>query len=208
MVHSDDHGRAFFGGGKTRKLMTDNRDIQREEFLEQFGSKKSLCPDLTNLYQNYSRALRLFVLTMVKSEQIAEEIAQESYLRILKVRNKEKIENPKAYLFRTASNLSKDFLRRRALRVIDGDIDAEDDRIAPDSPSPEELLIYNQTKEKLELLLMTIPLKARQVFYLRRYEGRSMTFIADELNISERMVYKHMRNALQILANGLNRKYP
>jgi|GEM_PF-881652 len=159
--------------------------------------------ELTALFNRYRKALKLFVMATVKCEQTAEEIAQESYLRFLRVQSEKVIAHPRAYLFRTATNLSTDFLRRGVTGVIDTKTEVDEDKIASQTASPEDQAILQQTKQRLEQILTRMPRKTRQVFYYRRYEGYSIKEISYRMNISERMVYKHMRQAMQRLASGL-----
>ena len=161
--------------------------------------------EIVELFDRYRKALKLFVQVTVKCENIAEEIAQESYLRFMRVQNEKVIEHPRAYLFRTAQNLSIDFLRRRALNVIDTKVEVNEDTVEGTSESPEEQAILTQTKSELERILIDMPRKSRQVFYYRRYDGYSIKEISSRMNISERMVFKYMRKAMQILAAGLKR---
>lgn len=159
--------------------------------------------DLIALYNRYHKALKLFVMTTVKCEQVAEEITQESYLKFLKKQNEKVIAHPRAYLFRTASNLSIDFIRRDIRGIFDKKRDFQEDEIESPHASPEDQAILNQTKVSLEASLLKMPRKMRQVFYYRRYEGHSIQDISNRMNMSERMVYKHLRNALRHLAVDL-----
>ncbi|WP_420430561.1 RNA polymerase sigma factor [Kordiimonas sp.] len=159
--------------------------------------------DLTALYSRYHKALKLFVMTTVKCEQVAEEITQESYLKFLKKQNEKVIAHPRAYLFRTASNLSIDFIRRDLRNVFDKKHDFQEDQVESPHASPEDQAILNQTKVSLEASLKKMPRKMRQVFYYRRYEGYSIQDISNRMNMSERMVYKYLGNALRHLAVDL-----
>lgn len=172
------------------------------------GPVEPMSPDenVVDLFDQFRRALKLFVLVTVKCENTAEDIAQESYLRFLRVQSEKVITHPRAYLFRTAKNLSTDFLRRRALNVIDRKTEVNEEIIEGSEASPEESLILAQTKSELEKVLASMPRKARQVFYYRRYDGLSIKDISSRMNISERMVFKYMRTAMQSLAVGLKRE--
>lgn len=162
--------------------------------------------EITNLFERYSKALKLFVLVMVKCENTAEEIAQESYLRFLRIQDEKVIAHPRAYLFRTAQNLSTDFIRRNAKNIIDRKVEVNEENIAGKEASPEELTILLQTKDKLDNILEKMPHKARQVFYYRRYDGFSFKEISFRMNVSERMVFKYMHIAMQHLATGFKKE--
>lgn len=161
---------------------------------------------LLELFSKYNRALRVFIKNTVKCEQTADEIAQETYVRLAAVKDKDDIDFPKAYLFRTAKNISLDFLRRKGLRVVDDSVEVDTEAVLSSAPSPEENLIHNQAKERLETALKELPLRTRQVFYYRRYEGLTVKHVAAKMGISERLVYKNMEDAMQHLALRLKDK--
>ncbi|MEX0297674.1 MAG: RNA polymerase sigma factor [Kordiimonas sp.] len=161
---------------------------------------------LLDLFSKYNHSLRMFIRNTVKCEQTADEIAQETYVRFAAAKNKEEIDFPKAYLFRTARNISLDFLRRKGLRVVDDNVEVDADAVLSSAPSPEDDLIHAQAKKRLENALKELPLRTRQVFYYRRYEGLTVKHVAAKMGISERLVYKNMEDAMQHLAIRLKEK--
>ncbi len=103
---------------------------------------------------------------------------------------------PRAFVYRVASNLAVDYLRRRQSRRHDVAPErvAEDEH--PTTPSPEA---HWQERERLALLMQAIdelPARCREVFILRRFENLHQAEIAERLGISRNMVEKHMRRAL------------
>ena len=164
-------------------------------------------PDiLQDLFSQYNRSLRLFIRNIVKCEATAEEITQETYARLASAGNVEDIEHPKAYMFRTAKNIALDFLRRKGLRVVDDNVEVDEEMVVSSSPTPEENLIHQQAKKRFEAALKELSPRTRRVFYYRRYEGRSIKDVAAVLNISERLVYKSMEDAMQHLTLRLKGK--
>lgn len=161
---------------------------------------------LLDLFSKYNHALRMFIRNTVKCDQTADEIAQETYVRMAAAKNKEEIDFPKAYLFRTAKNISLDFLRRKGLRVVDDNVEVDADAVLSSAPSPEDNLIHAQAKQRLENALKELPLRTRQVFYYRRYEGLTVKHVSAKMGISERLVYKNMEDAMQHLAHRLKEK--
>lgn len=73
-----------------------------------------------------------------------------------------------------------------------------------DDFQPEQLL---SARERLELMAKTVeglPARCREVFILRRVEGLSHAEIAKQLDISPRMVEKHLHRALVALQTVLD----
>jgi len=155
---------------------------------------------LTDLFAKYHRVLGLYVWNLVKCDQTAEEIVQETYARIASGSSKGPIDHPRAYLFRSARNIALDHLRRKRLRVVDDSVELDGDTVAGSLPTPEDNLMHSQAQERFKRAIRELPPKTRRVFYYRRYEGLTVKHVAAKMNMSERQVYKHMEDAMQHLA--------
>lgn len=161
---------------------------------------------LQELYARYNRSLHLFVRNIVKCHATAEEIAQETFVRLASNKAAGEIEYPKAYLFRSAKNIAIDHLRRKGLRVVDDNAEVDSDAVASSGPTPEDNMVHVQAKKQLEAALKELPPRTRRVFYYRRYEGRSVKDVAAVMQMSERLVYKSMEDAMQHLTLRLKGK--
>jgi RNA polymerase sigma factor (sigma-70 family) len=144
------------------------------------------------LFHDHNRALVKFLLTRLSSEE-ALDVAQEAYVRLLQLNEPGAIGFLRGYLFRIASNLSVDRVRRRAVRekvavALFEDLPAlagEDNRAI--------------TREEFEIACKAIeelPRGARDAFSLRIIEGYSVREVADEMGVDERTVRKHVSRAL------------
>ena len=66
------------------------------------------------LFQHYTAHLHPYIMSLVKSATIAEEMIQETFIRIWMNRDKlSKIEHPRAWIFRIAANECFNFLRHK-----------------------------------------------------------------------------------------------
>ncbi len=74
-------------------------------------------PEISDLFRRYGTALKMFIFTSVKCEQTAEELSQETYVRVMRQAGKAPIEHLRAYLFRTATNLCTAVCRYKFYRV-------------------------------------------------------------------------------------------
>jgi RNA polymerase sigma factor (sigma-70 family) len=162
--------------------------------------------ELAQVFSRYGAALRVFVAAIVKCEQTARELAQEACLRVLQVHRRGEVTHPRAYLFQTAANVARDHLRREALHLFEKGVELDADRMQSQSPTPEDEVSLRQTETILARVLAEMPDKTRQVFIYRRFEALSIAQIAARMNISESMVYKHMRQALQRLLDAFPRE--
>jgi RNA polymerase sigma-70 factor (ECF subfamily) len=116
-----------------------------------------------------------------------DDIVQESYLRLLRLRPEAALRSPKAFLFAIARNLALDQLRRR---TASGEVALEADPAA--QPADENAATSEAERcREIELLreaIEALPGRCREIFRLRKVEGLSQAQIAERLQISEHTV--------------------
>jgi len=117
-----------------------------------------------------------------------DDIVQEAFTRLLRVRRSSTPQNPKAYLFAVARNLAMDHFRRN--RGRDENALAEIDRLAvlDESEGIPEALIHHHDLELLTEAIQMLPDRCRQVLTLRKIYGLSQKEIAAQLRIAEHTV--------------------
>lgn len=159
---------------------------------------------MDKLFLRHSKELLLFATQ--RAGNGAEDLVQEAYLRLLQHPDPESIENVRAFLFRTTSNLSIDLYRRQMLETryrFEPAPDLENDReisgITSTTPAPETQISQQQELELLSEMLQELPEVTRYVFVLKRIEGLSHSEIAKRLGISERNSERHLAIALRHL---------
>lgn len=156
-------------------------------------------PPLLASFLCYQNDLIRFLSFKLGCAETAEDLCQETYLRIVNYPKAESVENPRAFCFHIANNLALDHLRKRAYhdKFTSGEIDHE----TTASPAQEPALAVHAIKqlERLELLIKELPPIRRQVFLLSRVEGLNYKAIALKLGISERTVENHVYKALKTL---------
>ena len=119
-----------------------------------------------------------------------EDIAQQAFIKFAAVDNRDLIENPRAYLFRTAHNVFVDEHRRLVLRrASPSDTEA---RPVSDDRTPERVLAGKERLEILARALRTMPAARRRSFLLNRLQGLSCAAIARMTGYSESAVKKHI----------------
>jgi RNA polymerase sigma-70 factor (ECF subfamily) len=129
--------------------------------------------------------------------EIAEDLVQETYLRLAPGGLAAVIERPRALLMRIASNLALDHLRRRnraerALAHFAG----------PRPPSPHQSAEPLAAMELQEVIL-GLPEPLRDVFVLSRFGGLTYEEIADHVGLSVKTVEWRMSRALALCAARL-----
>jgi len=135
-----------------------------------------------------------FLTARFKDREDAADVAQEAWLRLHRLEHPEALENPRAFLFQTASNLAIDRIRRQRLEQRFADAEAT---LHVEAASPERVAQANETIERLEALLAELPDNCRHAFVMHR--GRDMSYpdIARALGVSTSMVEKYIIRALR-----------
>jgi len=159
---------------------------------------------LSRLFLEHSRSLTKYLNGIVSKAEIAEELVQEVFVR-LRLSGRSELESPRGFLFRTAQNLARDYLRRAARVPMDRLDDQSAERLSGCGPSPEEVLAARQELAIVRAVLLELPPKCRRVFLLARIEGLSERAVAAEMGISQTMVRKHLARAVRHIHAGLGR---
>ena len=137
------------------------------------------------------------VLSVDDDEACAADIVQESWLRLSKVWAGEKVNHPKALLFRIGANLARDELRRRKRQggLLESSRPAEE----PRAPAAEDKALLDEQLDQVRLAINALPPKCQRVFLLKRLEGKTYREIASSEGISEKTVENQMTRALKLI---------
>ena len=161
---------------------------------------KDLPGFLQTLFVQHAHEISAYVRGRWPKEQDVNDIVQDAFLRLSQYPEPETIQNPRAFLFQTAANLTVDRHRRRETRERHDEPEAEIDAVADPDLSPE---LYWQTQQQLQqfaVWLEELPELRRHAFVLYRLEGCSHAEIAARLGISVRYVMTAMQHISDKLA--------
>lgn len=125
----------------------------------------------------------------------AADLAQDTFVRVIKARSALDIREPRPYLSRIAKGLLIDLIRRRSLEQAYLEALAT----LPEAlqPSLEEQAILLQALVEIDRLLEGLGTKVKQVFMLSQFDGLTYPQIAEQLNISVRSVNNYMAKAME-----------
>ncbi|MBW8813034.1 MAG: sigma-70 family RNA polymerase sigma factor [Caulobacterales bacterium] len=134
----------------------------------------------------------------------AEDLTQEVFLRLLRRPDGEAIDNPEAFLFRTAVNLLRDRARRAgAFAAHAAELAERQDRV--EGLSPERVLEGRQSLAAAMRILEELDERVRDAFILHRLEGLKYAEIAELFGVSVSSVEKYVIKALAHLARRAGR---
>jgi len=149
---------------------------------------------LAGLYQAHASELHGFARRRV-GRQEAEDVVQDAYLHLLQRGTAATLEQPRAYLFRTAANLAVDFARKAKIRLRHAGETFNLGANAASSANPEAAAGASIELARLHDLLSKLSPSCRDAFLLNRIEGLTHAEIAGRLGVSVRTIDRFMVNA-------------
>ncbi|MDR3262414.1 MAG: RNA polymerase sigma-70 factor [Tannerella sp.] len=152
------------------------------------------------LFIKYFPKVKYFIAHLIKSEAIAEELAQDVFLKIWERRDKlSAVQSFSSYIYRMARNTSLNHLEH----VYIEETCLKDYREEMDFSVEEEL--YAKETERLEQLTVShMPPQRKAVYEMSRMQGLSNDEIAHRLNISKKTVENHLNLALKEIRKALS----
>lgn len=155
----------------------------------------------------YKDAIFNFIYHFLADYHGAQDISQETFLRVLRNVDKYKPRNRfKPWLYRIAVNLCRNELRnrsrRRMLSLNDPDLDIES-LIGNRYTAPDEAYENEEMRELIKNALRSLPEDQRVAIVLREYQDLSYDEIATALNCSLGAVKSKIHRARQNLKNIL-----
>jgi RNA polymerase sigma factor (sigma-70 family) len=168
--------------------------------IRQKGRPRAMAEDrrafVEKLFAKHRVALQAFFYRRIRTKPDAADLAQEVYLRMLRVPDTDAIRNPEAYLYTVAANLLKENAvadRRLTVRI---DADTNSPEPPEDWPAVDSALDASRRIERLAVVLRQLTPKCRAAVILQyRYE-LSYQEIAERLEVSTHMVKKYLAQAL------------
>lgn len=148
-----------------------------------------------NLFGTQYSSLLRFLVARLRQRETAEDLAQEAFLRLLRVPDADLIRQPDAYLFRIALNLLSEYRMReqRAPVVFDSERSQRAEESANAQTRPMETLIDG---EHLAWVLGQLPIRCRTALVLHRRDGLTYAQIAGQLGVSQDTVKKYIASAV------------
>jgi RNA polymerase sigma-70 factor (ECF subfamily) len=130
----------------------------------------------------------------------AEDVLQETWLKLEHAHSVEQIDNPGGFITQIANNTISGHLRKERRRAqIDGELASLPWQVT-DDVSPERVLIGRENLKAVRDALAELPEKTRRIFLMNRIERISHRKIAQAFGITDEAVYYHIRRALERLA--------
>lgn len=157
---------------------------------------------LTEMLIRERPALLRLVQRILGNDGAAEDVIQAIWFKARGVDSGQAIDNPRAYLYRLATNLATDHGRERTRRAR---LLAEHYLWGPDDVlSTEEQAMAQDELQRVLAAAEHLPEPTRTIFRLNRLQGLTQADVAKRLKVSVTTVENHVRAALQRLAWARN----
>ncbi|WP_338497771.1 sigma-70 family RNA polymerase sigma factor [Pseudomonas sp. WP18] len=138
---------------------------------------------------------------MVNNPSTAEDLLQETYLRVSRALAERPVEHLEPFVFQTARNLARDHLRARRVqsRTVLDDVPLEvvHNVVAPQG-NAEDAVHAGQMLERLNVSLQALSPRQQRIFILSRLHGHSYQDIAGQLGVSSSTVQKELKLIMAI----------
>jgi RNA polymerase sigma factor (sigma-70 family) len=152
---------------------------------------------VSSIASRYGERLRSFLARRLRNASDAPDLAQEVFLRLMRVEHHESIRSPEAYLFTVASHvLHQHALKQSATpNCVDiSDLFSELQLTSGDDPAATTDVA--QRLEHLERSLKQLPPKMSAALMLHRFAGFSIQEIGERLGVSRPTAKKYLARAL------------
>jgi RNA polymerase sigma-70 factor (ECF subfamily) len=149
------------------------------------------------LFAEHGRALQAFFYRRIRTKSDAPDLAQEVYVRMLRVSDIHAIRDPERYLYTVASNLVKEYAVLDRWRASGMDVDdASIQQRLGELPTLDGQLDVTQRVARLRAVLAQLPPKCRAAVVLQYRHGLSYREIGERLKVSPHMVKKYLAQGL------------
>jgi RNA polymerase sigma-70 factor (ECF subfamily) len=167
--------------------------------------KEGDSPSFGVLLEKHRSAVVHFLYRMVQNYAVAEELAQEVFLRVYRARGTyEPTAKFTTWLFRIATHLALNALRdgknERSQERLDGDSsDIPARQVSDRRPSVEQSMVYEVKLDEVRRAIAALPEKQRAAVLMHKYEEMEYSQIAMALTCSESAVKSLLFRAYETL---------
>jgi RNA polymerase sigma-70 factor (ECF subfamily) len=166
----------------------------------------------TYLVGKYNRQIIHFLYRMVHNEAVAEELAQEVFLRVYRSRESYRAEAKfSTWLYRIATNLAvnhaRDTRNERTAQTLE--LDAPDSEsgstpeVADDDPNVEQRMLREERMAAIRAQVAALPERQRMAVLMHKYQEMDYRQIGEVLKLSESATKSLLFRAYQTLRDTL-----
>lgn len=158
----------------------------------------------SELYMRFSNKLYGFALAQTKNTSLAEDIVQETFMKLWNTREQlDCYGNVHALLFTIARNLIIDSFRKQIAKI-----DFEDYQKAAKEislwPSPHDQIEHQESIDRLQQSKKLLSKRECQIYEMSKEQHMPIQEIADSLNLSSQTVKNYLSSSLKLLRKKMS----
>jgi RNA polymerase sigma-70 factor (family 1) len=155
------------------------------------------------LYDHFYHNLRSFCFSFVKSNEVAEEIVSDVFVKLWQIRNQlPEVDNLKVYLYSIAKNFCLNYITRHFKNPVTS-LDDLDIEPMVNMGNPEELCISSDLVNRIRQTIRRLPPQCRLIFQMVKEDGMRYKEVAAVLNLSPITVRNQLAIAVRKIADTL-----
>ncbi|HEY9125316.1 MAG TPA: RNA polymerase sigma-70 factor [Bacteroidales bacterium] len=155
------------------------------------------------IFDKYYESIRNFAYFKTGDIDVAEDIVQETFIKVWEIRDTLVEDTVKSLLYAIAANSIKNHFRHKKV-VLNFAYSKNNE--SENSESADADLQQQEMHNKLLFILNEMPEKSKEVFLLNRIEKLTYQEIAKRLDLSVKTIEKRMHQALVHIRKHLNYK--
>jgi len=155
------------------------------------------------LFLVYYKPLQQFAFSFIKSQELAEEIVSDVFLKIWEKRGElEAIGNLKVYLYVSIKNTALKYLLKQKRQVAIS-LDELDIELESFHWTPEELILTAEMMKKIEEAINDLPPRCKIIFKLIKEDQLRYKEVAEILNVSVKTIDSQLAIALKKISKAI-----
>lgn len=149
------------------------------------------------IFDEYHDELHHFLLGRLRNQAFdATDVMQETYLRLLRLKDTQVIEQPRAYVYRVALNVVQELgIKEKTHAALPDRLTDPSIQAAGPTP-PDDAAEHDIHVRALERAVGNLPARTQAILIMRKRDGLSRREIANQLGVSEHTVKKHLLRAV------------
>jgi RNA polymerase sigma-70 factor (family 1) len=158
--------------------------------------------EFAKFFHEHYASILLYLYRIIDDQAAAEDIASEVFVSLWNRNGAfSQIHSPKSYLYTSARNRALDWIKLHK-RYNKRKTEAAAMEEQSERPVVENM-IYAETMTRVYAAIDRLPTQCRKVFIMHYIQGKKISEIAAELNISVSSVRTHKGRGIELLQKGL-----
>jgi RNA polymerase sigma factor (sigma-70 family) len=186
-----------------------NEDKPMGTVINILQARGSTAEFVSRLSRAHGAQLLRFLQRMLGRKDLAEDVAQEAYLKLYRLSRPNEVNCPRALLFDVATKLAIDRLRQIRAEALGTGKQADMNEVADEAPRPDRRALLDEAMQRLTKIIDELQPSLRQVFIMRFVTQMPRQEIAEKLHISIGAVEQRLTRALthcrqRLAAHGID----